>query len=91
MGRSVPAIFGLQVLTKFPQHRFTQKISIVFPGFCKLNNPFGDSLISKIAFIAKLQSCGTFPFRPSSLTNSLSNSIQSAFEKAAIVLAHIMR
>src|SRR5262245_7640024 len=35
---------------------FTQKTSIVFPGFCKLNNSFGDSLISKLAFIAKLES-----------------------------------
>ncbi len=30
--------FGLQVLTKFPQHGLTQKIGIVFPGFCKLGN-----------------------------------------------------
>jgi hypothetical protein len=44
------------VLAKFPQHRLTQKIGIEFTGFCKLNNLFGDSFISKIVSTAKLKS-----------------------------------
>src|SRR5262249_52080888 len=46
----------LQVLAKFPQHRLTQELRIEFTGFCKLDNFFGDFLISKIASIVKLKS-----------------------------------
>jgi hypothetical protein len=44
------------VLTKFLQHRLTQKIGIEFSGLCKLDNSFSDSFIKKIVFVAKLKS-----------------------------------
>src|SRR5262249_50639796 len=54
-----PIIRSKDDLEHLLRHGFTQKINIVFPGFCKLNNSFGDSLISKIAFVAKLKSCAS--------------------------------
>jgi hypothetical protein len=47
----------LQVLAKFPQYSLTQDIGITFAGVC--DNSFGDSLIDKIALVAKLKSCAS--------------------------------
>jgi hypothetical protein len=47
----------LQVLARFPQYSLTQDIGIKFAGVC--DNSFSDSLIDKIALVAKLKSCAS--------------------------------
>jgi len=46
------------VLAIFPQHSLTQDIGIKLAGFCKLDNPFGDSFPQN-ALVAKLKSCAS--------------------------------
>jgi hypothetical protein len=50
-----PVVY-LQVLAKFLQHSFTQKIGIEFAAFCKFDNSLGNHFIGEIVSLGKLKS-----------------------------------